>query len=55
MAATANFPNSKVIGFKDGWFLIEGAAYPASYSSSFTPAAAGSRANSSRRICFAIP
>ena len=55
MAGRANFPKFKVIGFKDGWFLIEGAAYPEPIGRSSTPAAAGSRANSSRRICFAIP
>ena len=47
-ARGGELPEIQVIGFKDGWFLIEGAHPPIS------PAAAGSRANSSRRICFAI-
>ena len=47
-------PEIRVIGFKDGWFLIEVRTIPNPIGRSFTPAAAGSRANSSRRICFAI-
>jgi hypothetical protein len=45
----------QVIGFKDGWFLIEGRPIRNPIGRNSIPAAAGSRANSSRRICSATP
>jgi hypothetical protein len=48
-------PEFKVIGFKDGWFLIEGRPIRNPIGRNSLPAAAGSRANSSRRTCSATP